>query len=241
MRIIKLSTTTSTNDYLKQLNLANKQPNFTTVWSLAQTHGKGQRGTIWIDEPGNSLTFSVLVSDVKIPTAQLFDFNILVAIAVYDALRALKIPDLAIKWPNDILSANGKIGGILIENSLKSTHFDSIVGIGINVNQLHFADNPQARSLRMITGQEWDLEIVLQTILQHLETGITHWEANLPQLWNRYYAALYRYQQWATFELKSGEVMEAKISAVLPTGLLELEDVSGERYTYELKQVRMVY
>lgn len=241
MHIIKLNTTTSTNAYLKELNRQIKQENFTTVWALSQTQGKGQRGTVWVDEPGNTLTFSVLLRDLKWPMSQIFEFNIAVAHAVYAGLKQLQIPDLTIKWPNDILSDARKIGGILIETSVHANGFDAVVGIGINVNQTAFSDFPQAGSLRMQTGKSWDLEHVLQTVLNSLYERFTHVEAIRTTLWDDYYRVLFRKGQWTDFEKADGTRMKARISRVTPQGRLVLEEESGAESDYEIKEIKMLY
>ena len=70
-----------------------------------------------------------------------------------------KPKDLSVKWPNDILSANKKIGGILIENTVKGKKINnSIIGIGLNVNQEKFPDSlKNVTSLKKITNKEFDL------------------------------------------------------------------------------------
>ena len=73
--------------------------------------------------------------------------------AIINALEKISIPELSIKWPNDILSENKKIGGILIENFFKKSKINtSIIGIGLNLNQEKFEKVPKATSLKMVTG-----------------------------------------------------------------------------------------
>ena len=71
-----------------------------------------------------------------------------------------------IKWPNDILSVNKKISGILIENLYKGKKLmGSIIGIGINVNQITFPENFNAISMKIITGNTFSLKKVLHNFL----------------------------------------------------------------------------
>jgi len=74
--------------------------------------------TIWSSEDGKNLTFSVFIKigDLKITNQKYLNYAI--SIGVYEAVNSYKLPKLKVKWPNDILSENDKIGGILIENSL---------------------------------------------------------------------------------------------------------------------------
>ena len=70
-----------------------------------------------------------------------------------------------IKWPNDILSVNKKISGILIENSLSLKRINySIIGVGINVNQVLFKKLPNATSLKKISNSN----IIIQEVLNEL-------------------------------------------------------------------------
>ena len=136
MSLIKLSAIDSTNDYLKVLSRNQIIENFTTVVAEKQTQGKGQMGATWISEEGKNLIMSILVKDYLIHTNAIFNLNIAFSLAVITALKKKNIPDLSIKWPNDILSGGKKISGILIENSIKSNKiYSTIIGTGINISQ----------------------------------------------------------------------------------------------------------
>lgn len=104
MQIIKLSAIDSTNDYLKQLSREKKLDNFTIVVANEQTKGRGQMGSKWVSEVGKNLTFSVLVKNVMIANEKLFDWNIVVALAVLEVLEKHEIQNVSIKWPNDIMA-----------------------------------------------------------------------------------------------------------------------------------------
>ncbi|PKP15804.1 MAG: biotin--[acetyl-CoA-carboxylase] ligase, partial [Bacteroidetes bacterium HGW-Bacteroidetes-23] len=170
MDIIKLSAINSTNDYLKELIAKQVVTNFTVVMSKSQTNGKGQMGSVWISESGKNLTFSVLIRDLIVDVKQLYTLNIVVSLAIISVLEKYKIPSVTIKWPNDIMSGNHKIGGILIENSFKSDgEVFSIVGIGLNINQMMFENVPNASSLKLKTGVDYDLDELLQEFCQSIK------------------------------------------------------------------------
>ena len=85
-----------------------------------------------------------------------------VSLAVFNTLKHFKIPEISIKWPNDIMSRSKKCCGILIENTIKGNLIDaSIIGIGINVNEKQFKDLPLASSLRLATGNNFDISLVV--------------------------------------------------------------------------------
>ena len=149
MKLIKLDAIDSTNEFLKGLSKKQELENFTVVSAEKQTKGKGQMGAIWASDASKNLIMSVLVKDFLSGIDQLFNLNIVVSLAVIEVLESLNIPNLSIKWPNDIMSYNKKIGGILIENSIKSDGtIISIVGLGLNVNQIDFENLPKAQFVK---------------------------------------------------------------------------------------------
>jgi BirA family biotin operon repressor/biotin-[acetyl-CoA-carboxylase] ligase len=114
MSIIKLNAIDSTNDFLKVLSRNQSVDNFTTVVAQKQTNGKGQMGAVWQSEDGKNLIMSVLVKDVLQNVDEIFHLNIAVALSVIQVLEVFNIPNLSVKWPNDIMSDQKKICGILI-------------------------------------------------------------------------------------------------------------------------------
>ena len=136
MKLVKLDAIDSTNDYLKDLVRNQTIENFTVVTAENQTNGKGQMGAIWVSEKGKNLIMSILVKDFIFDAATVFNLNIVVSLAVISSLKSLNIPNLSIKWPNDIMSDEKKIGGILIENSFKSDFTINSIrlgGVGFNL------------------------------------------------------------------------------------------------------------
>src|SRR4051812_14072234 len=115
MKLIKLDAIDSTNDFLKSLSSQDELENFTVVTAENQTKGKGQMGAKWQSESGKNLIMSVLVKDFLFDNEQVFNLSIIVATSVIEVLKTFDIPELSIKWPNDIMSYTKKIGGILIE------------------------------------------------------------------------------------------------------------------------------
>ncbi|HSN47404.1 MAG TPA: biotin--[acetyl-CoA-carboxylase] ligase, partial [Flavobacterium sp.] len=184
MKLIKLDAIESTNEFLKGLSNNQLVENFTVVTAENQTKGKGQMGAIWVSDPGKNLIMSVLVKDFLLDSNCIFDINIVVSVSVIQALGDLNIPELSIKWPNDIMSYNKKIGGILIENSIKSSgDINSIVGLGLNVNQTNFELLPKASSLAIICNTTFDKEEILLKIVQNLEQNIQAWNQNKDSMW----------------------------------------------------------
>lgn len=243
MNIIKLDAINSTNDYLKMLLQRQFVENFTIVTAENQTNGRGQMGSEWSVEDGKNLTFSVLVKDLLIEINSIFHLNVAVAISLIDALTLLEIKDLSIKWPNDILADGKKIGGILIENSIKSDgEIFSIVGIGLNVNQRNFGNLPKASSLSILKNQEFDKNEILVSILQNLGRNISMvMNNNTGPIWEKYHSNLYKISIPMPFENSKSEKFMGIIQGVNQYGKLQIKLEDNSVKTFDVKEIKMLY
>ena len=243
MEIIKLNATNSTNTYLKNLLKEKQVKDLSCIWALSQTQGRGQQGAKWISEPGKNLTFSVLKKFKNLSSEYHFLLNMEVSLAIFRALKKLYIPDLALKWANDILSSKKKICGILIENTLhKEQISSSIIGIGLNVNQVFFNDLPNVSSLQKIMGHPFDLEEVLLLICQELEVSLkslspTRFETMLDE----YHTHLFRKDKPSTFEYPNGERFMGYIRGVSHNGQLQVEQEDALMSSFSLKEIKLLY
>jgi len=243
MNIIKLDAINSTNDYLKKLLQRQFVENFTIVTAENQTNGRGQMGSQWSVEVGKNLTFSVLVKDLLLEINQIFHLNIAVAVSIVEALSFLEIKDLAIKWPNDILAEGKKIGGILIENSIKSDgEIFSIVGIGLNINQKDFDNLPKASSLAVLKNREFDKSDILASILQNLGRNISMiMNKNTDPIWKKYHSVLYKKGIPMPFENAQSEMFMGIILGVDQAGKLQLKLENNSIKLFEIKEIKMRY
>lgn len=242
MKLIKLDAIDSTNEFLKGLSAQQDLENFTVVTAENQTKGKGQRGAVWNSEVGKNLIMSVLVRDFLTDINAIFNLNIAFSLAVIAALKKKNIPDLSIKWPNDILSANKKIGGILIENSIKSdAAILSIVGLGLNVNQTNFEGLPKASSLSIVIGQDLDKEELLSEIMANLEKNVAESLQNPTNLRQQYVDLIYKKEIPMPFMNQNNEKFMGIIKGISPIGrlLVLLEDDSVVEF--DIKEVQMLY
>ena len=132
-----------------------------------QTNGRGRRDNQWFSVPNKSLTFSIIINQKKIKNKKIL--SIISAIAIIKAIKKISNVNCSIKWPNDIILNNQKIGGILIEKKLDYM----IVGIGINVNEersdLNMEIKNASTSLRINNNPLIKLETLLAYILNELE------------------------------------------------------------------------
>ncbi|WP_286965985.1 biotin--[acetyl-CoA-carboxylase] ligase [Flavobacterium sp. UBA4854] len=242
MKLIKLDAIDSTNDFLKSLASQDELENFTVVTAENQTKGKGQVGGVWKTQAGKNLTMSVLVKDFLFSNEEVFNLSVLVALSIAEVLKSLNIPDICIKWPNDILSYNKKLVGILIENTLKSDgRIVSVVGIGINVNQTDFEELPNASSLAVISGKPFEKEEIAILIVEKLKEKIQSWKTESQNFWNEYFNFLFKKGVPTAFRDNNEQDFMGIIQGVSPIGKLQvlLEDDSVAEF--EIKEVKMLY
>ncbi len=170
MRIIKLNAIDSTNSFLKEMAQSSLLENFTVIVAKKQIKGRGQMGTSWLSEANKNLLCSVYVRFDSFPAMHKVLVNYAVSIALVNVLNSYKMPRVAIKWPNDILSSNKKICGILVENVMQKNEIkSSIIGIGLNVNQLNFPTNFNATSMLPEIEAEVDLDEFLHLLIAELK------------------------------------------------------------------------
>ncbi len=243
MQLIKLDATDSTNAHLRRLLMSKVPEDYTVVTARQQELGRGQMGTIWQSEAGKNLTFSVLRRNLKLPVSHSFALNLCVSLAVHAVLKQYNVPDLSIKWPNDILSGKSKICGILIENILTgSTIHTSILGIGLNVNQLTFKDLQNVSSLQLLLGNTFDLDVLLQRIVNQLkQTFLRLGQKEEAHLWDSYENILFRKGKVSTFENKVGGRFIGVIKGVSKSGRLNVELENSVLKNFDLKEVKLLY
>ena len=155
---IHLDTVSSTNSCLQEMLKRSKPPEWTVVVADYQELGRGQGAHVWLSERNQNLLMSVLLYPEFLSVSLQFQLSIMTSLAVCDTLQDLEISPV-IKWPNDILTEKGKIAGILIEHGIMGGQLShSILGIGLNVNQLRFPGFPlRATSLAMEKPGHFDI------------------------------------------------------------------------------------
>ncbi|MNK54334.1 Bifunctional ligase/repressor BirA [compost metagenome] len=242
MKLIKLDAIDSTNDFLKALASQDELDNFTTVTAENQTKGKGQVGGVWKTQAGKNLTMSVLIKDFLFNNDEVFNLSLIVSLAVAEVLKTLNIPDICIKWPNDILSYNKKLVGILIENTLKSDgRIVSVVGIGINVNQTDFTELPTASSLSVIAGKTFDKEELAILIVEKLKEKIQSWNTSAQIFWDDYFNFLFKKGIPTAFRDNDNKDFMGIIQGVSPIGKLQVLLEDDSVVEFEIKEVKMLY
>jgi BirA family biotin operon repressor/biotin-[acetyl-CoA-carboxylase] ligase len=202
---------------------------------MEQTHGKGQQGAIWSSEKYKNLTFSVLIRDMPSGMTP-FQMNKVISVTIVEWLKQELQIQCKIKWPNDILSVQRKLAGILIENSYNGSVFShSVVGIGLNVNQEIFEGLPKAISLKNITGRSFDLEELLNSFLKVLKNNLRD-SNRVAQDYNQH---LFKYNQRTWFS-SIKEDFEGIVKGTDKDGKLLLQ-VKNELLTFSLKELKWRY
>jgi BirA family biotin operon repressor/biotin-[acetyl-CoA-carboxylase] ligase len=142
----------------------------TVVVASSQHAGRGRRGRAWVDEPGASLLFSMLVRPRLAPTHWPL-LSLMTAVAVAHALDRVAGLSARLKWPNDILVDGRKVAGILLESRFTGKPV-VIIGVGINLAQERFPADLQARatSVRQATGRLVEPDRLLSVVLDELDT-----------------------------------------------------------------------
>lgn len=151
-----------------------------------QTHGKGQHGRVWESTKGQNLLCTYILELKQLdslkkwsPTHQI-GFSAAIALGIRSFFDGHTNGNTKIKRPNDIYWRDRKAGGILIENLVRGTEWTwSVVGIGININQTVFSpDAPNPVSLKQITGRDWEILSLQESLTKSLNVTILEWQSN---------------------------------------------------------------
>lgn len=242
MHIIKLDATPSTNQFLKQMVLEREMEDYTMVITNNQTNGRGQMGAYWLTQEGKNLTFSILKKFEGLEASQQVYLNCAVSLALYDTLTMLSVPEIKVKWPNDIMSGNKKLCGILIENILQGNFIGkSVIGIGLNVNQLDFGDLKDATSIRLLLGKTLDLNALTNQIVICLKKRLNILETNgIKNIKSTYEQVLYRKDTLSTFQDKNAKVFMGLIKGVSDDGKLVIQKEDEKLFEFALKEIRLL-
>jgi BirA family biotin operon repressor/biotin-[acetyl-CoA-carboxylase] ligase len=240
--IIRLNNVDSTNNYAKSLLKQNKSvAEGTVIIAESQEHGRGQYGNSWVSEPGKNLTFSIILIPKFLRANEQFLLSQAVSLAIVECLKKHVSLPVTIKWPNDILIEKKKVCGILIESNIVKDHLnESIVGIGLNVNQHNFPDNVlHATSLINISQQVIDLEKLLFQILSSIEKYyLLLRKGKKDFIAEQYLQHLFQYKTIADYSI-SDEKVQGIIEGVNQLGQLEMT-IDGENKVYNNKEIEFL-
>lgn len=243
MNIIKLNAIDSTNEFLKRLKRETHIVDFTVVTADFQTKGKGQMGFEWNSESGKNLMVSVLKKLNNLNASMQFNISLAISVAVFKTIYFYIPNKLSIKWPNDILSDGLKVAGILIENTITDSKItDTIIGIGINVNQLMFSSEiHNATSLKLKLNTDVDRDLLLEQLLKNIEIELLKvTNNNLTNLKEEYLKFLYKKGIPTMFEDSRNYKFLGLIKDVSDLGELMVELENGQIQLFNLKEIRFL-
>lgn len=230
----------STNFVAKQILAKSTPPDGMVVSTDNQTEGRGQYGNQWQSEAYQNLAFSVILYP-RIPINEQFYLSKITSIACVEALNSITNLDFQIKWPNDIYFKNKKVGGLLIENQIIGEQIgNSVVGIGINLNQEKFEGLPQASSIYLLVRYLLNRKKCLEIILEHLDV----WYLKLKQgkfqtIDQSYYSYLMGFQELISY-MENGTKKTGKLKGVNKTGQLLVEE-NGQQRQFDFKAIEWVF
>ncbi|MBN1198240.1 MAG: biotin--[acetyl-CoA-carboxylase] ligase [Bacteroidales bacterium] len=207
-RLIHLDEVDSTNHYAERMLRERDVEEGTVIRATFQTEGKGQGDNRWWSESGKNLTFSVILHPGFLDPGKQFALNKAISLGVHDFL-SLYLDPVAIKWPNDILAGSKKIGGILIQHAVEGSLLkNTIVGIGLNINQTKFDEElSDATSLSRILRREFNLKDAMALLCDALEKRYSQLkEQKNDRLESDYCNALLGYREERIFVVESREV-----------------------------------
>ena len=238
---LHLGKTDSTNAYLQRQQSECDIRNW-VVSADEQTAGKGMGSNGWESEASKNLTFSLALDMGFLLAERQFLLSKAVPLGIIEVLDTIiPVEKLSIKWPNDIFFENRKLAGILINSTIKANMMDvSIIGIGLNVNQMQFKDWPtHPISLRQITGKEYDLGTLLKQVAESVakETEKLKTEETALEIEKDYLQRLYRYHTWAEYEV-NGKTMRLYMTGIDAFGRLMLIDEADNTYCFDIKEIR---
>jgi BirA family biotin operon repressor/biotin-[acetyl-CoA-carboxylase] ligase len=241
-KVIHLPQVNSTNQFARELS-SYIQPIFegTTVIAEDQLGGKGRKDKEWVSEKNKNLCFSVILFPKFLTASNFFYLSKAVALGICDYLNKLNIIHARIKWPNDVYVGQDKIAGILIENSWKGSEIqETVVGIGFNVNQIHFpAHLPNPTSVQLIKNRVYDLDKVLPDLLKTLDERYKQLaEGAFDKIDTDYRYMLYGLGEYHTYLTDAGKLM-AKIVGVETSGMLKVQNEAGEELLFDLDQIKL--
>ncbi len=227
----------STNDFLTQLTKKSNLCEGSYVITDFQSKGRGQRNNKWESQKGENLLFSILIKP-NISLKNQFKLHVIVSLSIQNTLKKIGLEKVKIKWPNDIYINDKKISGILIENQIfKNVIKKSIIGIGININQIKFND-PKATSVFNEMNIKFDISDILKQLIDSIENDFQDIHKDMDELITLYKRELYKFDRNQNFIYKN-EKLKGRIIDVNKDGRIII-DVNKKKEIYDFGAIRFL-
>jgi len=222
---------------------ADGAPDWSLVLADTQTAGRGRGARHWVTRAGTALAMSLVLRPSTEEVTHFSRFTALAALAVIQAVESLDLT-AQIKWPNDILLNQKKVGGVLVEADWKGASAESlVVGMGVNITP-DAVPSPEnlrypATSVGDAAGHSVDRWMLLGDILRAMrafratlleDTFVRHWNAHLA----------FR-EQWILFSSEGHHQQRMKILSVDTEGRLILQQLDGNIVNMVSGEILMAY
>ena len=240
-QIIRIQSTESTNNYANHRMRLESIEEGTVFLAYEQSAGRGQMNNKWESESGKNLTFSIVLYPEFLEIRRQFLLSKVVSLGIYSSLNKY-IEKLRIKWPNDIYAGKMKLAGILIENSILGGSIKtSVIGIGLNVNQMVFVSQaPNPVSMQLLTNKHYDCDHILAEVLSAINF---YYELLCQEEYDKidhdYISALYRINEKHKFKTE-GEEFQGSIIGVNEIGQLQIRKKDGSISEFHFKEVEFL-
>jgi BirA family biotin operon repressor/biotin-[acetyl-CoA-carboxylase] ligase len=213
----------STNDYVTTLARAGEREGLVVV-AEHQFLGRGRLDRTWSSPPRAGLTFSVLLRP-EVAAAQRPWLPMLLAAAAAEALSQRCELDVALKWPNDLLTGGRKVAGVLAETTGDAV----VVGFGINVaNTRDELPRADATSLALETGAPVDRGPLLRALLRAMGPAYVGWLAG-DDARTRYLARCDTVGRAVRVHLPGDTTLDGEATDVDESGRLVVTSADGTR------------
>ena len=204
-----------------------------------QVQGRGRRGRSWQSPYGQNLALSLGVRLPVKPDA-LAGFSLCAGLAAADALKSMDVPDVSLKWPNDVLARGRKISGILVEVFSAGSATDVVVGIGINFRIP--AEARQAIDQPVIDLDELGGDVSRNALAAALISSLVDFSEGFVQAgfepMRSTFDSLHHYQGQTCTLLLGDQQLEGRVRGVTAAGELELF-LGGEIRTFNAGEVSL--
>ncbi len=211
-------------------------PNYSTVVAEEQLEGRGRLGRSWFSPAASGIWLSIILRPQMLIPSQAAPVTLVTAAILANLINNHYNLPLKVKWPNDLLLKDKKVGGILTELKGELDKIEYlIVGIGLNINQQQ-QDFPKglrkvATSLHIESGEYFNRTDIIVAIRDNLVRAFNiFFNEGFPPFymtWKKYNVTL---GQKVTLSWKGG-LLQGKAILLTREGALQIQDNRGEIYT----------
>ena len=241
-RVYKFPELESTNVFLYDKMAEKADISDMVVVAAHQTEGRGMGKNRWESEAGKNLLFSMALNVSFLEAENQFKISQAVSVAMVETLgQIIDNQQFLIKWPNDIYFGDKKLAGMLIQNTIEGRMMGiSIIGIGLNVNQIEFSkDIPNPVSLKMISGEAYNLDYLLNQLINNIKSSVEslRFEEKQEEINRKYISRSYRFGEWAEY-YHNNQIKTLKINGFDKYGRLLLCDKGGDEIVCDVKEIQ---